>query len=340
MTWKRVGDSWFARWTESLGAAFAEAINQFRIDDCLRYSAATSYYAILSFLPFLILTLSALGFVLVALGSGYESNEEFLDTILETTHTIVPFMTIEDLGDRVRELIAAREAFGIVGAVILVLTSSLVFGALEAALNRIFDVKNGRNVVISKLLFLGFVAAVGVFIVISHYILTFADSFITAAGGKPLMEYVYSNPFTGVAVTYVGIAAVFGILVRYFCPARIPLSYLAGGATLFFFLWELAKQGFSLYLHYVARFSALYGSLSTLMVFVIWIFYTVNIFLFSAVFVKVLNRDGFWKMAAPPPGPVPDSAAMDTVIQRPPSTPNPTGPAAPAGKSDRSDDPR
>ena len=317
MTWERVGDSWFARWTESLGAAFAEAITQFRKDDCLRHSAATSYYAILSFLPFLILTLSALGFVLAALGSGYESNEEFLGTILETTHTIIPFMTMEDLGDRVRELIEAREAFGIVGAFILILTSSLVFGALEAALNRIFDVKKGRNVVISKLLFLGFVAAVGVFMVISHYILTFVDSFVAAAGGKPLMEYVYSNPFTGIAVTYVGIAAVFGVLLRYFCPARIPLSYLAGGATLFFFLWELAKQGFSFYLQYVARFSALYGSLSTLMVFVIWIFYTVNIFLFSAVFVKVLNRDGFWKVTEPPPNALPDPGNMDTVIQRP-----------------------
>jgi uncharacterized BrkB/YihY/UPF0761 family membrane protein len=50
----------------------------------------------------------------------------------------------------------------------------------------------------------------------------------------------------------------------------------------------LAKLVFSLYLEYVAQFSALYGSLSTLMVLIIWTFYTVVIFLWSAAVVKVL----------------------------------------------------
>lgn len=293
--WRNKTIAWIARTTSSLGDTFVKALGEFRKDDCLRHSAATSYFAILSFLPFLILTLAALGFFLNALGSQYTTRTEFLDKVLETTHTIVPFLSRDIISDRVRELIAARQAFGIVGGVVLVLTSSLVFGSLETALNRIFNVDKLRNVVTSKLLFLGFVGAIGVFMVISHYVLTFVDSFVVAAGGRRLMDYVDATWVTGTMVSYLGVAVVFGVLVRYFCPVRLKILHLAGGATLFFVLWEVAKQGFYLYLKYVARFSALYGSLSTLMVFVIWIFYTVNIFLLCVEFVKVLNRDGFWE---------------------------------------------
>lgn len=293
--WRNKTLAWTARLSSSLGDGFVKALDEFRKDDCLRHSAATSYFAILSFLPFVILVLAALGFFLNTLGSQYETRGEFLDKILETSHAIVPFLSRDIISERVRELIAARQAFGIVGGVVLVMTSSLVFGSLEAALNRIFDVEKSRNVVTSKLLFLGFVGALGVFMVISHYVITFVDSFVVAAGGRRVMEYVDATWISGMMVAYLGVVLVFSVLVRYFCPVRIKILHLLGGATLFFFLWEVAKQGFYLYLKYIARFSALYGSLSTLMVFVIWIFYTVNIFLLCAEFVKVLNRDGFWE---------------------------------------------
>jgi membrane protein len=264
-----------------------QALAEFRRIDGIRSAAAVSYFALLSFLPFLIMTLAALGFVLAALGKGYASQEEFISRILSTTAEAIPFWHAA-LAQRMRELIQVREAMGIVGALALILTSSLVFSALEDALNRIFEVRKNRHVVKSKLIFVGFVATLGVLSVIAHYVTVFADSFIAAAGGRPLYEYVYSTALMSKILAYLGTVVAFIGLLRYFCRERVRLLYLWIGASLFFFFFELAKLGFSFYLEYVAQFSALYGSLSTLMVLVIWIYYTVVIFLWSAAMVKVL----------------------------------------------------
>ncbi len=266
---------------------YRQALAEFRRIDGIRSSAAVAYFALLSFLPFLIMTLAALGFVLAALGRGYASQEEFITQILDTTAAAIPFWH-EALAQRIRELIQVREAMGIVGAIALILTSSLVFSALENALNRIFEVRRQRHVVKSKLIFVGFVATLGVFAVITHYVTVFADSFIAAAGGKPLYEYLYSTQLASKLIVYLGTVIAFVALLRYFCRERVRLFYLWLGASIFYLLFELAKWGFSLYLEYVAQFSALYGSLSTLMVLIIWTFYTVVIFLWSAAVVKVL----------------------------------------------------
>ena len=268
-------------------ALSGQALDEFRRVDGIRSSAAVAYFALLSFLPFLIMTLAALGFVLAALGKGYASQDEFINQILSTTAAAIPFWH-EALAARMRELIQVREAMGIVGATALVFTSSLVFSALEDALNRIFEVARQRHVVKSKLIFVGFVATLGVFTVITHYVTVFADSFIAAAGGKPLYEYLYSTEMASKLIGYVGTVLAFIVLLRYFCRERIRLVYLWLGASIFYLLFELAKFGFSLYLEYVAQFSALYGSLSTLMVLIIWTFYTVVVFLWSAAMVKVL----------------------------------------------------
>jgi membrane protein len=278
------------RWAVHAVRVGRESVDEFRRADGVRHAAAISYFALLSFLPFLVMTLSALGFVLAALGRGYGSQEEFIHAILDATREAIPFWH-EDLAARVRELMGAREAMGIVGAVALILTSSLVFSALESALNRIFDVTRNRHMVKSKLIFVGFVATLGVFTVIAHYVVVFIDSFIAAAGGKPLYEYVYATALSGKLLAYAGTVLAFVALIKYFCRRRIRLAHLWIGATLFFILFEAAKYLFSLYLEYVAQFSALYGSLSTVMVLVIWTFYTVAIFLLCTSVVKRLYED-------------------------------------------------
>jgi len=258
----------------------------------LESAAAISYFALLSFIPFLVLTISALGFVLVFLGSDYSSREEFLKGILAATGKAMPQIK-EDLGDRIREIMDAREAIGLVGAVGLVLTSSLVFSALENAFRVIFQIRNSRHVLVSKLLFVGFVGTIGVFVVISHYVLTFASSFVEAAGGRPLFEYVYGTQLVSLVASWVGIAVAFIGLISYFGQKRIRVAYLLTGATLFFFMFEVARFLFSLYLEYVAQFSAIYGSLSTLMIVIVWTFYTVVLFLGCTELVKALDLHGW-----------------------------------------------
>ncbi|MBI5468270.1 MAG: YihY/virulence factor BrkB family protein, partial [Deltaproteobacteria bacterium] len=51
-------------------------------------------------------------------------------------------------------------------------------------------------------------------------------------------------------------------------------------------LWELAKQLFAWYVSNFGAYNKFYGSLETLMLLLLWIFYSSNIFLFSACVAK------------------------------------------------------
>jgi membrane protein len=276
----------------SLWGLLEGSLALYRSADCMTLAASASYFALLSFVPLIIMLLSALGFLLAAFDPGNTDHGAYLDTLLETAQNVFPFLK-EDLKDRLRSLVEAREAVGAVGLIALVFTSSLVFGSLETALERVFEVPKPRHIVMSKLLFLGLVSGVGLLLVVSHYAITMIDSFAAATGGRSVLDFLGSNLIVRFVLAYVGTAIPFVILVRYCCNRPIRVIPLSAGATLFFFLWHLARLAFSLYIEYVAQFSVVYSSLSTLMILIFWVFYSANIFLYSAAFTRVLQRDGW-----------------------------------------------
>jgi membrane protein len=70
---------------------------------------------------------------------------------------------------------------------------------------------------------------------------------------------------------------------------RLILKYLVP----FFFtslLWEVAKQLFGWYILHLGRFSMVYGSLSTLVIFFLWIYYSSTILLLGGEVAFLLEK--------------------------------------------------
>jgi membrane protein len=82
-------------------------------------------------------------------------------------------------------------------------------------------------------------------------------------------------------------------LIYQIAPNRKIPSWAALKATLFTsVMWEAAKQLFGWYILHLGRFSAVYGSLGTVAVFILWIYYSAAIFLFGAEIAVVLEKKG------------------------------------------------
>jgi membrane protein len=56
-------------------------------------------------------------------------------------------------------------------------------------------------------------------------------------------------------------------------------------------LWELAKQLFGWYVVHLAEYSIFYGSLSTLVIFVLWVYYSSTILVVGGEFAYFLEDD-------------------------------------------------
>jgi membrane protein len=72
---------------------------------------------------------------------------------------------------------------------------------------------------------------------------------------------------------------------------RIHMKSAALTALFTGLLWEMAKHLFSWYIVHLAEYSIFYGSLSTLVIFVLWVFYSSIILVLGAEIVFFLEED-------------------------------------------------
>jgi membrane protein len=257
--------------------------------NCFDHAAAISFFSLLSIIPFLILLIAAAGYLAVFVGPDYSSMDEIYGIIYKAVSLFTPVKD-ESIRENLDAIIRARGTIGIFGIFILLLAASMAFGAIEHALKDIFSLKKGRKLLFSKMFFSVFLCATGVILFIGHYTMTLIDSFMIASKGISLDEWIKANPFIEFLFTYVPIPIGFWIIVYYFGTLKIKFANLVKGSLLFLFFWELARSIYSLYVTRIAKFSILYGSLSTPIILILWTFYTANILLFCLCFVQVLNE--------------------------------------------------
>lgn len=271
------------RWVRTaLGAA-----RLFREREGVRSAAVISYFALLSFVPLVIVTLSILGFVLAATG-GDLSESRFLDPLLDGAEAVVPYIR-DTLKDKLRSVVLSRGSSGVVGGLALMFASSLVFGSLEAALARIFDHARPRHMVLSKLLFLGFVGGLGLYLVVSTYVMSLINSVIVAQGGESIYGYIYSSKMFVFVQSYVSSVLIFVVLMRFFTTVRFEWKWLFLGGTVFYLLWKVSGVVFNIYVKNISRLDLVYGSISALVVLMLWVFYASAIFLYCAALVRQLQ---------------------------------------------------
>jgi membrane protein len=71
---------------------------------------------------------------------------------------------------------------------------------------------------------------------------------------------------------------------------KVGLRHAFYGAVLFTVLWEVAKHLFTWMVRHVSYIGTIYGSLTTFIIFLLWMYYVSCIFLLGGEFVNSLSR--------------------------------------------------
>ena len=114
----------------------------------------------------------------------------------------------------------------------------------------------------------------------------------------------------------------FALIMRY-GPDRRPAKWrwLAPGALLATLLWIAVSFGFSLYVAYISDYNATYGSLSAIVVFLMWLFLSAYGILLGALLNAEIERQTFCDTTRGPPKPPGERGAVlaDVIDDRVPS---------------------
>lgn len=81
--------------------------------------------------------------------------------------------------------------------------------------------------------------------------------------------------------------------IRLFLNVRIKFRYRFLSGIIFCVLWIVARHVFGLYIRHISEINLLYGSLSSVIVILMWIFYSSMALLFSIEVMFVLHSDQY-----------------------------------------------
>jgi len=181
------------------------------------------------------------------------------------------------------DIVARRGVLGFFGFISFVVASSTTFGSVRLVLNRVFGGCEHRGLVRGKIMevLMMFGTSLLFFIIIGVvYIINLVHSFLENLWFEKYLhsEIVFIGWLVGLASTF----TLFLFLYR-FSPARTlsrrGLLIASCTATA---LFQISKLAFGLYLQYAQTTTAIYGALSAVVFFLLWLYYACTIFIFSA----------------------------------------------------------
>jgi len=250
--------------------------------DDLTHAASIAYYALLSFLPFLLLAFSVLG--------SFEAGQHVRDRVLEVVLGYFPAPP-DFIASQVDLFRQTGSRLGVVSLLALVWASMGVFGAISTAVNHAWSVQRPRSFWGHRLFsFLMMAAAVVLLFVV---LVVLSVSKITgnawSAMLSPFPWLAVVHGWGGRAVAFLLFALVVG-LVFYFVPnTKVRLRDVWPGAVITALAWRGAFEGFSWYLRRWAM-SSIHGSIATVIWFLLWIYISAVVLLYGVEFTAAFAR--------------------------------------------------
>lgn len=258
-----------------IGLAAWRGVGELYNSEGLTHAASIAYYALLSLFPFLLLVLSILGSVT----ADTDSRDAVIRFVFQYFPRQFDFMT--------GQLDAFRgQTFrlGVGGLLALTWASLGVFNAVSSAIDHAWGVERRRSFLMHRLVsFLMMVSAGAVFI-----LALVLASLARIAETSWFWELVSRSPWlvwlSAVSATHAATALLIGCvaLLFYFIPnTHIRFRWVWPGAIITGLLWRAALSGFSWYARDLAAWNAIHGSITTVVVFLFWIYISAVILLYG-----------------------------------------------------------
>jgi membrane protein len=174
-----------------------------------------------------------------------------------------------------------------VGIAMLIATASGVFGEMQAALNTIWKTRS-RETALSRLIrarvaSLGLVAALGFLLVVSLVVSAGLTAFANYLDRLPVGTLILSS--VNFAVSWLLFALLFGAIYKVLPDRTLQWKDVIVGALMTSFLFNTGKTLIGWYIGSSAVASS-YGAAGGLIVLLLWVYYSAQIFLFGAEFTK------------------------------------------------------
>ncbi|ROS36137.1 membrane protein [Curtobacterium sp. PhB142] len=263
-----------------------KTLREFSSDQCTDLAASLTYYTVLALFPGLLAIVSILGLV--------SDPQKTIDSLLTIIGNVGSQSVVDLLRDPIEGLVRSPAAgitfvVGIVGAI---WSASGYVGAFGRAMNRIYNVREGRPIWKLRPTMLGVTVFTVVMLVVGLLVLVsgpLARSFGDVIG----LGDAAATVLLIVQWPILLVVAIIVVAVLYYWAPNVKqpkFRWVSGGSILAILILIIASVGFGFYVANFSNYNATYGSLGGVIVFLLWLWITNNALLFGAEFDAELER--------------------------------------------------
>jgi membrane protein len=259
-------------------------------DDALRLGASLAYYTLFAIAPILLVATAIAGMVFGPEAVRGEIVGQ-LDHLIGHEGARAVQSLLEGASQRRSGILAT-----VIGSITFVVAATGAFLELQGALNTIWRVKPkpGRHLkafFVDRLVSFGLVVAIGFLLMVS-----LAVTAALAALNGWLSQYAPDVPlllsFVGTMVSLVVTTGLFALLFRFLPDVRLKWHDVMTGALATAVLFTFGQLLIGLYLGQSSMAST-YGAAGSVMILLLWVYYSCQILLFGAEFTRVYaQREG------------------------------------------------
>ena len=248
-----------------------KTMREFSKDQCTDLAAALTYYGVLALFPALIALVSLLG----VFGQGQKTT----DALLEIVEQVGPSSAVDTLKPTIEQLSSSQGAgialvLGLLGAL---WSASGYVGAFSRAMNRVYDIGEGRPIwklrpmmLIVTLLAVVLVAVAAVILVVTGPVAKAVGDQVGLGSTTVLVWDILKWPVLLAIVVFV-------VAVLYYATPNVKqpkFRWISVGAFFAIVVWIVASAAFAFYVATFASYNKTYGSLAGVVVFLLWLWLT------------------------------------------------------------------
>ncbi len=261
-----------------------ESFNDFIDDKVLKLSASLAYYTVFSLAPLILVLLFLCGFFFgkeAVEGSIFGQIEGFVgkNSALQVQE-MIKSASLDNKGNTA----------AIIGSITLLIGATTVFGEIQDSINTIWGIKTkpGKGLLLflkTRLLSFGVIASLGFLLLVSLGL----SALLEALSGKlaeifpdvtVILFYVLN-----IIISFAVISTLFGVIFKVLPDAQIRWKDVVAGSIATAVLFMFGKFGISFYIA-KSDVGNTYGAAGSLVILLVWIYYSSMILFFGAEFTK------------------------------------------------------
>lgn len=267
-------------------AFIKEVFSNFSDDKVLKFSAALSYYTVFSIAP--ILT------IIISIFANYFGLDAVQGKIFGQINGLVGADAAKQIQDMIGNTHKSGNTFiaSVISVVVLVLGATGIFGEIQDSINSIWGLKSkpkagiiklilNRLISFSLIISMGFIAMVSLVLDAAVAAISELMTRIPGAGEYFIIIIKY-------ALNFVILSVMFAVIFKVLPDAKIKWRDVMKGSILTAILFIIGKFAIGLYVS-KTNVGSVYGAAGSIVVILVWVYYTAVILYFGAEFTKVYS---------------------------------------------------